>query len=56
MKGPDADIIDVAEGLGHANPASVRHYAKHNLKRLEKATAGRTCGAESPLASRDVLG
>lgn len=37
-----ADIIDVAEALGHANLASVRHYAKYNVKRLETAMGGRT--------------
>jgi integrase len=44
MLGAGADIIDVAEALGHANLASVRHYAKYNLKGLETAMAGRTYG------------
>ena len=34
----------MAEALGHANLASVRHYAKYNLKGLETAMAGRTYG------------
>lgn len=37
-----ADIIDVAEALGHANLSSVRHYAKYNTKRLETAMGGRS--------------
>lgn len=39
-----ADIIDVAEALGHANLPSVRHYARYNTARLETAIGGRTYG------------
>lgn len=40
-----ADIMDVAEALGHANLASVRHYAKYRTAKLAAAMGGRSYGS-----------
>lgn len=37
-----AEIIDIAEYLGHVNLASIRAYVQYNTARLAKAAGGRT--------------